>query len=338
MSSTAAIIFPPTPKGNFDKVKRTLDGFQLPAMHRLDDLDVRIIKELGSPSSPQWNVRETYSSIAKRIGVDEETVRRRLKRAEERGILPGWRMMLNPHLIGCEAASLDLEVDDEEKKDRAVAEVRRIDGVIKILDFRGRGLQVTLYHQNAASMTRKVELIGSICGSSEPTVWELAFPQSDIRMTSIDWRIVEAMLEDPRKSLEEVSKSVDVSVRTVERRMTSMTEARVVYLQGTPNFKVFAGLSCVLLVCCPDARKKSVVDRVVLSKVQRTELANTSSKQYSTFVILFDNLSEADDTVKWVRGLDGVKNVKMGIMRELIVVQDWLRDEIAKRITDSSNE
>jgi DNA-binding Lrp family transcriptional regulator len=48
-------------------------------MHRLDDLDVRIMKELGNPNSFQWNVRESYSNIAKRIDVDEETVRRRLK-------------------------------------------------------------------------------------------------------------------------------------------------------------------------------------------------------------------------------------------------------------------
>jgi hypothetical protein len=126
----------PTAKRNFDKVKHPLDEFQQPAMHRLDDLDVKIIKELGSPNSLQWNIRESYSNIAKRVGVDEETVRRRLKRAEERGSLPGWKMMVNPHFLKCEAVGLDLEVGDEEKKDRAIAEVRRVDGVIKILAYR----------------------------------------------------------------------------------------------------------------------------------------------------------------------------------------------------------
>jgi DNA-binding Lrp family transcriptional regulator len=276
---------------NFDRVKRKLDGFPPSAMHRLDDLDVRIIKELGS----QWNVRETYSNIAKRIGVDEETVWRRLKRAEELGSLPGWKMMINPHLIGYDAASLDLEVEDEENKHRAIAEIRKVDGV-----------------------------------------WELDFPRPDVRMTRTDWGIVDAMLEDARKSLEDVSRSVGASVRTVERRLTGITEGRAVYLQGPPNFRMFAGLSCVFLVFCPDGKKKRVVDKLVLSKVQRTELANTSSQQYSTFVMLFDNLSQADDTTKWIGSIDGVNSVKMGIMKELIVVQDWLRDEIRKRIATDS--
>jgi DNA-binding Lrp family transcriptional regulator len=264
--------------------------------------------------------------------VDEETVRRRLKRA-----LPGWRMMLNPTLLGCEAATLDLDVVDETKKDSAVAAIMRVDGVVKILDFRGRGLQITLYHQNANALKRKTELISSICGSPRATVWQLSFPISNIHMMSTDWKIIENMLDDARKSLDHVSHAVDVSTRTVERRLTAMQRKFAVYLQGTPNFRQFAGLSCVFLVSTPDGKKKRAVDRAILSRTRRTELANTASRQYSTFVMLFDNLSEADELTKWVRGLDGVESVKMGIMRDLIVVQDWLRHEIRKRIgTDQS--
>jgi DNA-binding Lrp family transcriptional regulator len=301
-------------------------------MHRLDDLDVRIIKELGSPSSPQWNVRETYSNIARRIGVDEETVRRRLKKAEELGSLPGWRMMINPHLIGYEAGCIDLEVADEGEKEGVISEIKNIDGVIKILDFRGKGLQITLYHESNDALSRQTNLIKSICRStSEPTGWELHFPRSEIKMTKTDWKIIEAMLDDPRKSLEIVARSAGVSDRTVERRLTLMSEGRIVYLQGTPNFKNFAGLSCVFLVHCPDSEKKKAVDELVLSKIQRIELANTTGAQYSTFVTAFENLSEADEFVKWARGLEGVRSVKMGIMKNLIVVQDWMYDQIRER-------
>jgi len=301
-------------------------------MHHLDELDVRIFKELGSPSSPQWNVRETYSNIGRRIGVDEETVRRRLKRAEKLGSLPGWKMMINPHLLGYDAAGIDLEVENEVVKDRSVSEISKINGVVKILDFRGRGLQVTLYYPNEDALKGNVKLIGSISGSSsQPTVWEMRFPRTDIRMTKTDWKILETMLEDARKSIQIVSKYIGVSARTVERRLTSISEARAVYLQGTPNFKNFGGLSCVFLVFCPDAEKKRAVDEMVLSKVQMIELANTSAGQYSTFVTVFDNYSQVDEFIKWIRELEGVKSVRMGIMKDLIVVQDWLRREVRER-------
>jgi len=62
------------------------------------------------------------------------------------------------------------------------------------------------------------------------------------------------------------------------------------------------------------------------------ELANTSSKEHSTFVMIFDTIAEADDTTKWIESLDGVKSVRMEIMKELIDVQDWLKEEISRRI------
>jgi DNA-binding Lrp family transcriptional regulator len=65
-----------------------------------DDLQVRILRELTSPASFRWNVRESYASIGKKLGVDAETVRKRVKRARERGFLQSWRLIPNPDALG----------------------------------------------------------------------------------------------------------------------------------------------------------------------------------------------------------------------------------------------
>ena len=83
-------------------------------MSRLDALDHRILKELGSPQVFQWNIRESYSKIAKRVGVDEETVRKRIRRAEKLGVIQGWVLAVNPSLIGCVDVYIDLEVGNPE--------------------------------------------------------------------------------------------------------------------------------------------------------------------------------------------------------------------------------
>lgn len=49
----------------------------------------------------QWSVRESYASIAKRVGVDEETVRKRINRQEKLGAIQGWSAVIHPNLIGC---------------------------------------------------------------------------------------------------------------------------------------------------------------------------------------------------------------------------------------------
>ena len=238
-------------------------------MHRVDDLDIRIFKELGNPDSLQWNVRETYSDLAVRLGVDEETVRRRLKSAERLGSLSKWKIMVNPCVVGFKAVNILLRVGDEARKTDAIAELSKIDGVVKILDFRGRKVLLSLYYQDTSSFNKKMEVISSICNCQKPIVWESVFPEPQICMTKIDWKIIGFMLEDVRKSLKCVSESVGVSVRTVERRLNKIYEGRALYLQGTPNLKLFAGVSCVFIVFCSDENEKRVVDHTILSSTQR---------------------------------------------------------------------
>src|SRR5580658_360973 len=90
----------------------------------LDDLDFGILRELGGSNLSRWNVRESYSDIARKLGVDEETVRARVKKASERGLIPAWRIMVNPLLIDCREAHLEIEVRDEERKAEAVSKIK----------------------------------------------------------------------------------------------------------------------------------------------------------------------------------------------------------------------
>jgi len=98
-------------------------------LQALDDIQIRIMKELASPRSFRWDIRESYGSIAERIGVDEETVRRRVKRARESGFLKGWKLFLNPHLIGLESTGMQLEIDDETRKPEVISRVEQVDGL-----------------------------------------------------------------------------------------------------------------------------------------------------------------------------------------------------------------
>jgi DNA-binding Lrp family transcriptional regulator len=76
-----------------------------------DDLDIRLMQELASPTSRRWEIREPLASIAKRLGVDEDTARRRLKWIEQTGLIRGYHLIPNPHLFDLEAAEVDQTVE-----------------------------------------------------------------------------------------------------------------------------------------------------------------------------------------------------------------------------------
>lgn len=300
-------------------------------MHQPDDLDVRILKEFGSPSSPQWNVRESYTKVADRIGVDEETVRKRIIRMSQAGSLPKWLMKPNPYLLGHMGAAVFLDVEQE--KSEAVSKIKKIEGVVTMLDFMGKGIMLVLYYKDDASLDRMTEKLSSICGS-KPLVVKQAFPQAKIAMKKLDWEIISVMADDARIDLQQVADQTGCNIRTIQRRLSEMIEGRAIYLSGRPVYGNMTGLSCNFLVYCKEPLKKKAMDRKVLSEAKRIERSDTASKEYSMFTINCENPKEADDTLTWLKGIDGVEWVRFGIHKEAIHVQDWLKAEVARRADD----
>ncbi len=301
-------------------------------MLHLDDLDVKIIRELGSPSSPQWNVRESYANISRKLGVDEDTVRLRVRRAKGHGFLPPWRLMVNPRLLGCESVSFELDVDVQERKAKAIAQIKLVDGVTRIFDYRGKGLLVTLYSEEE-SLSRRIQLVESICGSSKSVIWKSRFPYPDMRMRKTDWEIVDAMKGDARMDLQDVAKSLGVSARTVQRRLSEMREGKAVYLVGDPNVEALGGLLCCFLAFCPDRRRKGEVDSEIRASFLRMGLSDMSPEEHSIFGMPCENLTEADVALERLKSIGGVQSAGMHIMKDVIVVQDWMKSEIEKRIS-----
>jgi DNA-binding Lrp family transcriptional regulator len=109
----------------------------------------------------QWNIRESYASIAKRVGVDEETVRKRITRQEKLGAIQGWRAVIHPNLIGCIDAYVDLEVSNADRKEESLSQLKLIDGIIVITSFEGKGIFVMFYSEPGQTLSRKVQLICS---------------------------------------------------------------------------------------------------------------------------------------------------------------------------------
>ena len=304
-------------------------------MERADNLQVRIMKELMSPGSFQWNVRQSYARIAEKLGVDEETVRNRIARAQKTGFLGGWRPVLNPHLIGRESAGIDLEVNDETGKPNAISQIKLIDGVVFVLEFHGKGLQVLLYYENEQDLARKIQLITSICRSKDPVYWKGGLPPCELNLKKTDWEIVKALRRDARRSPSDVGREVGVSTRTVKRRLTLMTNGRAFFVLLLLDFGKAQGVNCRFIIFGEDENSKNTLDKQVMSRLS-VFFSHTTTKNLSVYSAVFSNLSEAEDALQWIKRLDGVKEARMGIMKEFTLVNEWLDQEIEKRLAETS--
>jgi DNA-binding Lrp family transcriptional regulator len=294
------------------------------------------MKEIGTPRSWQWNVRESYSSIAKRIGVNEETVRKRIKRQEKMGTIQGWRTMIHPSLLGLVDGYLDLEVGDVASKDRVISQLKLLEGVIVITSFEGPGLFIMFLSEPGEAFSRKSRLISSMCNSPKPEQGLSSFiPPCDVQFSPTDWRIIWSIKDDPRKNLSEIAKEAGVTTRTVNRRLTYVTEGRALTLMGLPNFRRTAGTTGNFLILCSNSDKKTSVEERILVRFPNIAFGS-GNRNGLMFNIFFSNLSEAEEANKWIENLEGVQYVRMRIMKDMILVLDWLDEQIKKHLQNSN--
>jgi len=301
----------------------------------LDTLDIRIIKELQSPASFQWDPRKSYAALAEILGVDKETVRRRLVRMRKDGFLQGWQLVVNPHLIGREAASVELETVDPEAKGIAIPRIMLVEGVTLIFDFHGKGLQVLLFYESERALARRIQLIASICGGGKAIHWKLGFPPCAVEPRRTDWQIIAAMLRNPRRKFSDTAHEMKVSPRTVKRRMILMANGYAFFLQPVLNSEKFDAMGCRFLIICPDRIKKRLMEEKVLSRFSEIVFSHTAAEEHSLFTIICHNISKAEGIQEWIGGLDGVKEVRMDIVRKMMVVQEWLEEEIEREVLRS---
>jgi DNA-binding Lrp family transcriptional regulator len=297
-----------------------------------DDLDIRIIRALASPHSFQWDVRISYAHIAGGLKVDEETVRNRLKRMNDAQFLQGWQLILNPVLLGREAAIVELRVAETESKREVIAQLKLIEGVMLVDDFYGRELAVLTLYESAAGLERQVELCASLCRCPTPISWRLGFPPCEIMPTKTDWRIIQALRKTGRARLSDVASSLGLSTRTVKRRLISLVESNAFYLDPVLDLSKVGGVRCRFWVTSEMSRKHAI-DKAIVAGLPRIISTHTAPEEHSLFIAHLSNASEIHDILQWMKKISGVIEVRSAIEVEHIHVQDWLEGEIHRRLT-----
>lgn len=302
-----------------------------PRLRHEDDLDVRLMREFLSPGSFRWDVRESYSNIAKKLSVDEETVRKRLKRAQLAGVLEGFHLIPNPHLFRLESNVVELDVGSEAKKPEIVSQIALLEGVVLIVDFHGSRLRVAVYCESDGALARKVQLIGSISASKEETHWMEGFPPCDFKMSKTDWLILRSLRREAKKRLIDVAEEVRISTRTVKRRFERMIESNAFYLMPITSYEKSAVVLCSYTVDCPNAQLKKGADSAIKSLLHRVIFSNVSARRYSVFSVLCNNFGEAEESRKEISKVKGVESVKMGVVRKVHYLPEWLDEQIERK-------
>lgn len=297
----------------------------------LDELDFRIGREVGGSEANWWKARRSYAEIAKTIGVDDETVRLRLLRLRERGIVPVWRMLVNPSLLGCMEALVGAAVTDEARKETVLQGLRHLKGVHTVMDYRGPDVEAMLYYPNESALDQLRQSVQNVCNASSSWVWKLPVKPTELKMRTMDWRILAELQQDAWRDLKDVAEVLGVSMRTVQRRLSALVNGNAVYLSRVANIQAMPGLACNFIVNYSAVAQKHEADRLILASLPNIGASYTSAARMSAFGIMCSNYHDADSATAKIGAIPGVESVRMRIRKEIVAVPGWLESMVAQR-------
>jgi DNA-binding Lrp family transcriptional regulator len=287
-----------------------------------------LMRELwGSPDI--WNTKKSYIEIAAKLGVDEETVRNRVKHLRDTGFFLGYRLVPNPVLLGRTFASLRVEFKDRESKQAAIPRLAEMDGVINIGSTYDKSVLVTLLSDQDQDFSKLV--VGLGVEGEVSWVPGLGVRLTRFRMTRLDWEIVNLLLRDAERKPDNIAKQLKVSTRTVKRRLNMMMKETAIFTMPMVDLRKTEGISYQLRVQSEQG-KKSEVEKSIVAKIGNVIFRASDSQNGSVFGFTGANVAEGNDILEWVKQQPGVDSASMTIAERVVQVFDWIEREVERRM------
>ena len=200
----------------------------------MDALDIRIVRAMGIrpyERAPKPLDALQPGHIARATGASVNTVKDRIARMTEKGIIAGYHAVPNLQHLDLRGEAYYLRFPTEEAKDAALPCILRTEGLLELHDFMGKGACADFAFHDDAELRAKLGFLQDASGDTAPErFYYREMPRVDRELTPLDWRILQALRADPRAQPADLAPVVGVSARTIKRHLARMAREGSVFL------------------------------------------------------------------------------------------------------------
>jgi len=128
-------------------------------MIELDDVDRKVLREL------QRDARASFKTIAKEIGVSEATIFVRVKKLTEKGVLKGFKAVVDPRTVGKTLTAFILVRAQPKAYPAMLAALKKLEDIYEIYDVTGQYYSILKVRTSGTDeLSKIIDEIGSVEG------------------------------------------------------------------------------------------------------------------------------------------------------------------------------
>lgn len=276
----------------------------------------------------------TIRDIASRLELDVKTVRERKKNLD-REFVQGYYIMPNTRLFGRRLAVYLLPFEEPGPKTEATSKLTLLDEVVRV-DECLRSVAVHLMYRRDDDLQRLLALVRELSGVHPKKVYDYPMPEVRLRLSDLDWRIIQSMRNDPSKSYEQVANEMGITSRTVRNRMGRLIREEAVFKLPILDTGGVSGMVMYVLYCFfKDGAGEHALSELQRALTRRFVCHMTPSPFSALVGIAAMAMGEPEETYNDVRALEGVSFVQLDFPKERhdcsATIDTMIAEEIGRR-------
>ena len=284
----------------------------------MDAKDFRLLVTLDE------DARQSLHALGRRVGLSAPAVRDRLRRLESRGILQGYWVSIDPTIFG--RKDVLLFFGGEWSRDGAANALDAPDVAWVAWKVDG-GVTVEVWPRTVAggvtAVSRFLKRKPSWQGVSR-SGWKGT-------LSALDWRVLDALLDDPLASIDSLSTATRLSAKTVRKHLEGLVASEAIYVVPRLGSLTDSGeLVCHLLVSGTAALAD--VRRILGDAVLIHETEDPPRRYLFCRV---DSLADLTARTHALKGLRGVTAVEPTLNREMILGTPYVHRLVREKVEES---
>jgi len=292
----------------------------------MDDKDIEILKLL------LFDGRMTYESIAKKVEVTPYLVKKRINNLVDLGVIMKFTTNVNFLIFQKSVCYTLADVKQGVDQQELITRIGQLDEVSGGAISLQNKMQIIHIYSDDYDFKKNLEKLMEFEEIENTENFILLIPPSlgfkNERLTKTDWKIINSIKDNCRKTDVEIANELGISSKTVKRRLKYLRENNIILFMIDLDTSAADFLSYLLIVKFQRIASKSFNEVVKIVK-NYFYVWRVANQEAFIFTVFIDKLREIDAQVREIEKIPYVKDVISFVPTKMFYFESWI-DKLIK--------
>ncbi|AJF60765.1 MAG: hypothetical protein QT03_C0001G1286 [archaeon GW2011_AR10] len=310
----------------------------------MDTVDTQILRIMGLRpygQLPQDMNGFKPAYIAKKIGLEPKTVKARIQRLKESGLISFYQLYPNFNHLEVNGSAYLFNVKEQDQKPKIIKRIEMVGELLEVHDFLGKELCVDIGYHTNYDLDKKIGLLREFTGDAKPICfYHRHMPKVNRKLSLLDWRILKTLRYNALQSPATVAAQLKISLKTAKRRIERMgKEGSFFIVPALDPSKAIGLVLFELLVYTNQSVNNSSIQQILQTTKDHYvyHYIPASSALGNFDLILFvDSIGKIEELRQKVSKINGVAKTNALIFQGWHDFTGWIDSAIEQKISSLS--